>query len=171
MTVTLGCAASAADTCARTAGFGCAGSSTRHVRVLVGDPADGGQDAVQRRAPRLPAVRGDQHQPAAGIGRLGLRWRTSSRVARAAGPARAMCCAASTTVLPVTTMSWPGSAFGAQRVGGGLGRRQVQRRDPGHQLPVALLGERRGEVAGAQPGFEVHDRHLRARTRPARRPA
>jgi hypothetical protein len=38
-----------------------------------------------------------------------------------------------------------------------LGGGQVQRGDPGDQLPVALLGKRRGEVARAQPGLQVHN--------------
>lgn len=54
-----------------------------------------------------------------------------------------------------------GDAFGRERRGGTGGRGQVQRGNPRDHPTVGLLGEGSFQIAAAQPGFDIDDRHVR----------
>ena len=105
--------------------------------------------------PRLPPMARDEQDRLA---------RRNRRVIRSSSNGVSRCTtssSASMTVLPVTTIRSAGTPS-REQVRLGRGRRgEVQRGELAGELAIALLGERRVQVAGSQPGLEVDHRDAR----------
>ena len=91
--------------------------------------------------------------------------RSASSGASYGALSRAAHWSASIAVLPVTNTRSAGDPLADEVLLVEKRRGQVERRDPGDQLAVQLLGEGRERVLGAQPGLYVRDRDLQVEGR------
>ena len=124
------------------------------VAVRGRDAGQRAADRAQRVTPRLPPVRGDQqHRGVVGI-QPGQRRFAEAGLARD-GPQQGV-----DDRVPGHHDAGLVDVLGEQIGLAGTGRGEMQRREPGGQPAVDLLGVRREGVARAQPGFQMHHRDL-----------
>ena len=141
----------------RAAGFGMHGKEHRGVGRQVDEGADRGQRLAQRLAEAFAAVRGEQ-DGARFAGKAGGRRRRLRRLFQQRVD-HGVAAHQDAVVRDV---------LAAQVRGRGFGRRAMQRRRNGDGAAVKFLRKRRGEIAGAQAGFDVHKRNAAIKRRERR---